>query len=356
MNDMVGVLGYGGEAGQHLISYLRNQYPIKCGQRVMTGTSQDSDIEFVQVDICDKIQLNEFCKGCRIIVNCAGPSYYLSRKVADVAYENHINYVDLFGIDIPKGRHIEKNNTTIIGAGSIPGLSGILPIWITGREKETIRRVDIFAGGNECITQSACIDFLMSTYQGFGKPETYYKDHKETKTEYQYAISPFILPRDIEMIEYLSEEMFLSAEKSKISELHWYNMQSDPLYKKVIRDAFWEISKSNDKSKIYDIARKVKERFMGNRTEIDCWYKIWIETETNNSKKSYGFCSSDSYKINARIAALCTEFLYEESYTPGIYWPFEVLNCEKVMEDLMASRILVEISADELSNCEEGVF
>ncbi|MBV4429413.1 saccharopine dehydrogenase NADP-binding domain-containing protein [Clostridium tyrobutyricum] len=354
MNKIIGILGYGGQVGRHVVTYLKGRYPIKCGQRVITDIFQNSEIEYSSVDVCDKAQLKKFCEGCKIIINCTGPSHYLSQKIADTVYENGSDYIDLFGTNIVKTCHDINNKVTVIGAGSFPGLSGILPIWLMQHEKEGSIRANIFAGGNECITKTACIDFLMSTFSGFGKIDSFYKEQEVRKSEDSYVKMPLIFPQNAELMEYLSDEMILSAEKSKLNELHWYNVQTNLSYKKIMRSAFWELAKNCDKSKVYTIADKVKEILMKSRANGNNWYKIWIEIEKDKLKKNYGFNCYDSYKINGRIAALCAECLYKGIYVPGIYWPFEILDCKKVIEDLLAKKILTQIGLKDLSDCEEG--
>ena len=144
----------------------------------------DTDIEYVQVDVRNRKELIKFCQNCSIVINCTGPSYYLSREIASVVCEHNIDYIDTFGIGIDKEELYNYESTMIIGAGSFPGLSGILPVWIRKEQQESeIRRVNIFAGGNEHITASACADFLLSTFSQFGKIDSYYSHQQIKKTE-----------------------------------------------------------------------------------------------------------------------------------------------------------------------------
>lgn len=68
----------------------------------------------------------------------------------------------------------------------------------------------------------------------------------------------------------------------------------------------------------------------------------------------------DSYKINGRIAAFCAEALYSGICQKGIYWPFEILDAEIVMNSLINEEILIGLKENDKNmqehdlNYEEG--
>jgi hypothetical protein len=51
----------------------------------------------LQVDLNDPAQLAAFCDGCRIVVNCAGPTYRILDTVARAAFAAGADYVDIGG-------------------------------------------------------------------------------------------------------------------------------------------------------------------------------------------------------------------------------------------------------------------
>ena len=102
MNKLIGILGCGGGVGQYVVNYLKGKYPLKCGQRKIVNMNADTDIEYVQVDVRNRKELIKFCQNCSIVINCTGPSYYLSREIESVVCEHNIDYIDTFGIGIDK--------------------------------------------------------------------------------------------------------------------------------------------------------------------------------------------------------------------------------------------------------------
>lgn len=291
MNKLIGILGCGGGVGQYVVNYLKGKYPLKCGQRKIVNMNADTDIEYVQVDVRNRKELIKFCQNCSIVINCTGPSYYLSREIASVVCEHNIDYIDTFGIGIDKEELYNYESTMIIGAGSFPGLSGILPVWIRKEQQESeIRRVNIFAGGNEHITASACADFLLSTFSQFGKIDSYYSHQQIKKTENITERVPLIFPDTAEIMEYLPDEIYLSAEYSRIDELHWYNVQTNSEYRNIIQEALLKLMISQEYEYVNRLAENVKRKLENKREESKTWYRIWLEIETVTEKKNYGFC------------------------------------------------------------------
>jgi len=361
VNKLIGILGCGGGVGQYVVNYLKGKYPLKCGQRKIVNMNADTDIEYVQVDVRNRKELIKFCQNCSIVINCTGPSYYLSREIASVVCEHNIDYIDTFGIGIDKEELYNYESTMIIGAGSFPGLSGILPVWIRKEQQESeIRRVNIFAGGNEHITASACADFLLSTFSQFGKIDSYYSHQQIKKTENITERVPLIFPDTAEIMEYLPDEIYLSAEYSRIDELHWYNVQTNSEYRNIIQEALLKLMISHEYEYVNRLAENVKRKLENKREESKTWYRIWLEIETVTEKKNYGYEALDSYKINGRIAAFCAEALCSGICQKGIYWPFEILDAEIVMNSLINEEILIGLKENDKKmqehdlNYEEG--
>lgn len=276
------------------------------------------------------------------------------------AYVNTL-YIDTFGIGIDKEELYNYESTMIIGAGSFPGLSGILPVWIRKEQQESeIRRVNIFAGGNEHITASACADFLLSTFSQFGKIDSYYSHQQIKKTENITERVPLIFPDTAEIMEYLPDEIYLSAEYSRIDELHWYNVQTNSEYRNIIQEALLKLMISQEYEYVNRLAENVKRKLENKREESKTWYRIWLEIETVTEKKNYGYEALDSYKINGRIAAFCAEALCSGICQKGIYWPFEILDAEIVMNSLINEEILIGLKENDKKmqehdlNYEEG--
>ena len=161
-------------------------------------------------------------------------------------------------------------------------------------------------------------------------------------------------------MEYLPDEIYLSAEYSRIDELHWYNVQTNSEYRNIIQEALLKLMISQEYEYVNRLAENVKRKLENKREESKTWYRIWLEIETVTEKKNYGYEALDSYKINGRIAAFCAEALCSGICQKGIYWPFEILDAEIVMNSLINEEILIGLKENDKKmqeydlNYEEG--
>ena len=180
------------------------------------------------------------------------------------------------------------------------------------------------------------------------------------KTENITERVPLIFPDTAEIMEYLPDEIYLSAEYSRIDELHWYNVQTNSEYRNIIQEALLKLMISQEYEYVNRLAENVKRKLENKREESKTWYRIWLEIETVTEKKNYGYEALDSYKINGRIAAFCAEALCSGICQKGIYWPFEILDAEIVMNSLINEEILIGLKENDKNmqehdlNYEEG--
>src|SRR5713101_3338745 len=91
-----------------------------------------------EVDAYQSEQVRDFCAGCRVVVNCAGPSFRILDRVAVAAFGAGADYVDPGGDAPVYGRLIadewtRAGRTALLTAGMMPGLSGLLPRWLAGQ-------------------------------------------------------------------------------------------------------------------------------------------------------------------------------------------------------------------------------
>lgn len=351
MDNKIGILGFGGLAGRVVTEYLKKKYPLRCGQRRGCNKITSENIEFVQVDIHKEDELYKFTMGCKVIVNCIGPSYYVSRKIAIAAQKSGAYFIDIFGVDLLNITNELSNTVTVIGAGSVPGLSGILPLWLAKQKEGIIHRVNIYGGGIEPITTNACADVLLSMLNGFGKSNTYFKEGHEIKNKADCVFAPSIFTETAQVFEYFTEEMHQAIKKTNIRELHWYNIQTNPLYLKVMKEALLALTQISNKEDILEIADHVREKILSSNTSSELWYKIWIEMVWNDPHgfhtETIGMECNDTYQINGLIAVMCVERILSYDLKEGIYWPFEILDIHESVKKLVLLGILKIMNNDE---------
>jgi saccharopine dehydrogenase (NAD+, L-lysine-forming) len=95
-----------------------------------------SRVSAARVEALDATSLDEFCRRCSVIVNCAGPVILLQDRVAQAAFRQHCHYVDAAGMGVVRERLLPHNQeitalglSFVISAGWTPGLTELLPVY-----------------------------------------------------------------------------------------------------------------------------------------------------------------------------------------------------------------------------------
>ncbi|WP_449065129.1 saccharopine dehydrogenase NADP-binding domain-containing protein, partial [Planomonospora algeriensis] len=96
---MIGIVGGYGAVGGAAARLLADR-GVRVGGRDLEAARRFVDEELGgrgearRVDAYDEAALAAFCRGCRVVVNCAGPSYLLLDRVARAAFRAGADYVD----------------------------------------------------------------------------------------------------------------------------------------------------------------------------------------------------------------------------------------------------------------------
>ncbi|PZG21035.1 saccharopine dehydrogenase NADP-binding domain-containing protein [Nonomuraea aridisoli] len=133
----------------------------------------------VRVDLRDPDELRAFCTGCRVVVNCAGPSYQVLDTVARAALAAGADYVDAGG-DLTAVEALESaappelaERAAVFSAGVMPGLSGLLPRLLAAGP---LARLDGYVGGAARISELSAVDVLLTRGPRFGTALAAWRD------------------------------------------------------------------------------------------------------------------------------------------------------------------------------------
>lgn len=171
--SLIGILGASGKVGQLVCDYLvRNTgYIVKAGYRKTIPFLFNGRLRWQFVDIQDKQKLFEFCRDCKIIINCIGSSRNINLNLAFMAHEVGAIYIDTYGTGKLKkelvNRDIVNSGCYILGAGVYPGLTGIAMNYLV-KKYPSIKKWKGMAGSYEPIGAGAAEDLLYSCLYGFG--------------------------------------------------------------------------------------------------------------------------------------------------------------------------------------------
>lgn len=179
----VGVIGAYGVVGRSAVRVLRDSGigPLRLGgrhvdfARTLLEESPDDGDEARPIDVYDPEQLAAFCADCRVVVNCAGPSFQILERVAVAALAAGADYVDPGGDAVVARRLTDvdwtrEGRTALLTAGMMPGLSGLLPRWLARDGFDRTSRLTAYVGGLGRLTRVGAADYLLSLGSGIGQP------------------------------------------------------------------------------------------------------------------------------------------------------------------------------------------
>ncbi|WP_273320831.1 saccharopine dehydrogenase family protein [Vallitalea guaymasensis] len=183
----IGILGATGSVGKKAVKTLMEytDYKLLLGSRDKNKLDKMFDVsesikEYVQVNINNKVQLEEFCSRCNIVLNCSGPSEIILDKVALACIEQGIHYVDVSGgeklYDSLKNKEDiikSKKLLFIIACGVYPGLTEIYPMYIIKKYFDVVNSLKFYFTTQGKLSFSSAYDYICGILNKVGKGMKY---------------------------------------------------------------------------------------------------------------------------------------------------------------------------------------
>ncbi|WP_327585114.1 saccharopine dehydrogenase NADP-binding domain-containing protein [Nonomuraea sp. NBC_00507] len=279
--------------------------------------------EACQVDAYDETSLARFCRGCRIVVNCAGPSYLLLDRVARAALAAGADYVDAAGDD-PAFALLALTGAAgrraVLSAGMLPGLTGLLPRHLARLAGGGPLRLDVYTGGLDRLTPAAAGDYLLAG--GHGEALAGWRDGGRVSR----ALTP---ARDVELPYFpglVTAYPFLSAEAERVArelglqEARWYNVLTGDRV----------LATASTVSSAADLTR-VAELEMAGRTP---YYVLLFQLSGPHSTHTLALRAADSYELSGAVVAHTALAMLRGAIEPGVHYADSVLDPALMLADL----------------------
>ncbi|SOD62665.1 Saccharopine dehydrogenase NADP binding domain-containing protein [Streptomyces zhaozhouensis] len=350
---MIAVLGASGEVGRHAVALLARarSRPLRLGARDPGAVHVDAawrDVEVTAVDATDPASLAAFCRGQRVVLNCAGPSYLLKETVARAALAAGADYVDVLGDD-PVAEALgdagvpTEGRRVVLSAGTVPGLSGLLPRHLldtrpAGATAPTA--LTVHAGGLERATRTVAADILLSLRDGGPDGEPYghalamwrqgRRQDKALRVE-EDAEVPFF-PGRVTTQPLLTAEVQRLAADLRLAEARWYNVFPGGQ----IRSLFaalptLPVDTETRRQEAVDRIIRAGAIDLAGRAP---YYRLVVELSGPEWSRTVVVRADDSYRLTGAVAAVTVGEVLADRVAPGLHFAARVLRPAGVLAAL----------------------
>jgi len=241
------VLGAYGDVGSQATRQLLALGPLRIGGRDIAAARRlaaqwpAARLECRAVDVRDRASLRAFVEGCRIVVNCAGPSHAMGDLAALEALRAGADYVDVAGDDalhrkLDRDVLARAGRTAVLSCGLQPGLTGLLPRWMAQHAFDGVHHLVSYFGVLDRFTEVAADDYLQGADDGISEPLAAWRQGRRrprASTRQQGVHVPFF-PGAATVLPFLDAEGERLARALRLERGDWHTV----LVGESIRGAF----------------------------------------------------------------------------------------------------------------------
>lgn len=354
---MIGIIGGYGNIGLHAGGTLKKNLdePFRIAGRNFAHASKEAQElykqdEWYQIKENTREEWAGFCKSLRLILCCADLKKDFMVLLNEIAAENSCPVVY---VSINKPEQVKAEGTFIYGAGSIPGLSGILPQYLR-REFDSVCSQDFYYGAREVFSCTAARDYVEGLMSNTNYSMAMWK--KDKVVPYEQAVkNPKVedVFRGMKYFPYFDEESQYVSNKLHLREGRWHMcIHGEHTIKKLERVRF-DYAKDPEKA-IADICQASKLDCFGiqKRAAFVCNMEGMCGTELQ--KKTLILTCEDSSKLTGSVAAVTALLVWEQEMEKGQYLLCEAKQNCKVVEKLLKvnEEVRMEIINDDEQSLE----
>lgn len=350
-NNIIAVLGATGGAGRDVSRWLAQAgFALRLGGRRREPLQQlatQLGVEANPVDLWQEKELREFCRGCAVVVNCAGPSYQVLDRVARAAASMKVNYVDVSG-DGPAWHLLQQQPAgdqhwvAVLSAGMLPGLANLVPGWISQRAGGNLT---VYSGGIERVSGAAAADLVLSlneqcnALQGsdywYGEAGASWQLGRRSRhslsTQQTDTLPHF--PGHVTLLPWLSADAERLALRHNLSSLSWYNVFSGQCLRETLTGLRGKVDGT---SQSLALASAAVEK----ASEIDLagyapYYQMVFDWQQEGEPRRRVVIRTDSsLALTAATAVSTVLSLMRGEINPGVHFADRVLIPATVLADI----------------------
>ncbi|MBB6349955.1 hypothetical protein FHU36_006527 [Nonomuraea muscovyensis] len=356
---MIGVLGGTGSVGRTAAERIAawGLGELRIGGRNLDTARElartlPAVAEAVRTDLNDARELAAFCSGCRVVVNCAGPTYQVLDTVARAAFAAGADYIDIGGELVAKdaltsaGADLD-GRTAVFSAGVMPGLSGLLPRLLA--DGRPLRRLDVYVGGAAVFTPLSAVDALLTRGPRFGEPMAAWRDGRIVPN----ALAPLRavnlpgFPVPMYAWPYLTTEAQTLATGTGAHEVRGYNVFVSNRLPEALAEA-WAETDGVDPDTLAPYAGRVVRASLLDRADFGAFY-VMLFTARPHPGSAPGptrvlLTAVDSYALSGVVMAIATRAVLGGDVPPGVHLAAEALDPDATAEVLGSDPLVKEFT------------
>jgi hypothetical protein len=373
---VVGIVGAYGAVGR-TVSRLLAQWG-KCRLRLggrnpdavrrALGNAIGTAADVLAVDLLDDTSLERFCRGCGVVVQCAGPSYVYLDRVARAAFAAGADSVDPGG-DLPVHARLAdvdfrgNRRTALLTAGMMPGLSGLLMRWLAQAQCGSARRLIGYVGGRGHLTEAGAADYLLSLVDTTHDTLTAWRGG----TRLCRALAPLkdadlpFFPKGVTAVPFLSAEAERVARSLALDDVSWYTVYEGEQMLATLR----RMPKSfTDTSALMtaaaELSRAADLDLCGRTPYQQFVLRIDGDLSAGPVGRTLVLRAADAQALTGAVTALAVDALLEGALPPGLHFAADVLSCETVDRLRQTSAVtlmdLIDEAAGAPREMDEGIL
>ncbi|MFB6398521.1 saccharopine dehydrogenase NADP-binding domain-containing protein [Polymorphospora lycopeni] len=354
----VGVLGASGAVGRQVAHALAGAgVTVRLGARAGVPDAP-AGAEVVAVDVTAPAALRAFCAGCHLVVNCAGPSYRLSPRVAAAAVAAGAAYVDAGGDDLLRDRLSFAPVPVVLGAGQSPGLSGLLPRWLRGTDGGPVGSLRAWFGGLDRFSPAAAADMVASLHDGYGEAMAGWRDGaaapRTVEPLLDVSLPPF--PGRVTAYPFLTGEARRLAVELGVRDGAWFNVfagrQTLAVLNRLRAGTVGDPAGSDAAGRL---VRAAEVDLAGQRP----YQLMVVEITDDRGARTLTLRADDGYRLTATVAVEAAAAVLAGTVPPGAWLAADLLDPAVVVERLRrdaACTVFEVTDGPRAAAVEEGVL
>ncbi|MFF5158155.1 saccharopine dehydrogenase NADP-binding domain-containing protein [Streptomyces sp. NPDC000348] len=302
------------------------------------------DVSALAVDLADAGALDRFTRRCRLVVNCAGPSYRVLDTVARAALRGGADYVDaagddpvhtLLAADGGAERWAAAGRVAVLSAGALPGLSSLLPRALAARTPGAAV-LDAYLGGVAPLTPAAAGDVLLGRGPEHGTPAAAWRRDRvrERALAPRRGLRLDAFPAPVDAFPFLSAEAVRLARATGIGEVRWYTVFGGERLAGELAMA-WALDSTETAGLVAAADEDVRRH--------GAWYgqefHLRDGAADDRPVARLTLRAADSYELSGFLAAAAALRTLDGAIAPGVHFAAEVLDPVRVTEELAADGV-----------------